>query len=148
MIHPADFICQDFRKDLESHMSIDGNVFLYAAWFQTIRKKFTSSYIIKNGVSYCIQFGLLCNLSLDDITLLNGEQIILYKKTLLDGLIYTAGKNKINPMDLKKYKIVFISKDRNFIELKFQYYKSKKDGNDGNCPIELVPIETKINCSR
>ena len=60
----------------------------------------------------------------------------------------TAGKNKINPMDLKKYKIVFISKDRNFIELKFQYYKSKKDGNDGNCPIELVPIETKINCSR
>ena len=31
MIHPADFICQDFRKDLASHMSINGNVFLYAA---------------------------------------------------------------------------------------------------------------------
>ena len=31
MISAADFICQDFKKELASSMSMKGNIFLYAA---------------------------------------------------------------------------------------------------------------------
>ena len=45
MISAADFICQDFKKELASSMSIKGNIFLYAA-IQPYEEKVY--YIVKN----------------------------------------------------------------------------------------------------